>query len=314
MTSAVLATTQELSHEDWLQERKKGVGGSDAAAIAGLNKWKSPVSVYMDKTGQSPEEETNSEAAYFGNVLEEVVAREFMQRTGKRVRKRNAILRHPEHPFILANVDRLIIGEKTGLECKTASEYLKGEWKDDEIPSPYLLQCQHYMAVTGYNAWWIAVLIGGNKFIYKKVNRDEELIDHLIGIEKEFWEDHVLKLNPPAFDGSDASTNLLQAMYPESEPESETELPNEAGVLLGALEEMKAEKDDLSTRIKEYENQLKNMLGDFEKGYAGHHIVTWKSHVRRTIDSKRLKAEKPEVYEQYTKESTARPFKHKEVQ
>ena len=109
-------------------------------------------------------------SAYFGNVLEEVVAQEFAKRTGLKVQRRNAILQHPAYPWMLANVDRLIVGERIGLECKTASEYLKKEWEGEEIPVTYLLQCQHYMAVTGYEAWWIAVLIGGNKFVYKRSN------------------------------------------------------------------------------------------------------------------------------------------------
>lgn len=170
MDAVILANTSEMSHEEWLAARRKGIGGSDAAAIAGLNKWKSPVAVYLEKIGQAPEENVSSEAAYWGTVLEDVVAQEFSKRTGLKVRRRNAILQHPEHSFMLANVDRLIVGEKAGLECKTASEYLKEEWKDDEVPAQYLIQCQHYMAVTGYDAWWIAVLIGGNKFIYKKLS------------------------------------------------------------------------------------------------------------------------------------------------
>jgi putative phage-type endonuclease len=216
MNASILTLTNELNRGEWLAARKKGIGGSDVAAIAGLNKWKSPVAVYLEKIGQATEEKETSEAAYWGNVHEETVAREFAKRTGYKVRRRNVILQHPVYPWMLANVDRLIVGEKTGLECKTASEYVKSEWEGEEIPTAYLLQCQHYMAVTGYKAWWIAVLIGGNKYVYKKIVRDDEIIQNLIKIEKDFWMNRVKAKVSPMFDGSDASTDLLKALYPTS--------------------------------------------------------------------------------------------------
>lgn len=308
MQATVLATTTEMNRQEWLKARKKGIGGSDAAAIAGLNKWKSPVAVYLDKIGQAVDGDSSSEAAYFGSILEDVVAQEFSKRTGLKVRRRNAILQHPEYPFMLANVDRLIVGRKEGLECKTASEYLKEEWKGDEVPAQYLIQCQHYMAVTGYEAWWIAVLIGGNKFIYKKIERDEEIIDYLIQLESDFWNNHVLKEEPPIFDGSDASSELLKALYPEAVPQTEIQLPSYANSLVDALEQVNSEIKELETQKKEYENQLKAMMGENEKAYAGDKIITWKSVYSNRFDSKRFAKEHPELYNQYTKTTSYRRF------
>lgn len=308
MQAQSLIQTIDMSREQWLETRRKGIGGSDVSAIAGLNKWKSPIAVYMDKVGQSPIEDTAGEAAYWGNVMEDIVAQEFSIRTGLKVRRKNAILKHPEHQFMLANVDRLIIGKQEGLECKTASEYLKGEWEDEEIPAAYLLQIQHYMAVTGYKAWHIAVLIGGNKFIHKKVERDEELISYLIQIEKDFWENHVLKEIPPAFDGSDSSVDLLKALYPESEPELEINLPKDAETLIEALEVIKSDIKESETKKKEYENKIKALMGVNEKAYAGIRKITWKSNNVTRIDSKRLKAEKPELYKEYSNTTSERKF------
>ncbi|SDX61678.1 YqaJ viral recombinase family nuclease [Salimicrobium album] len=309
----VMQSTSDMEHQEWLESRKKGIGGSDAASIAGFNKWKSPVVVYMEKVGEVDSESSNAEASYWGNVMEDTVAKEFVQRTGMRVRKRNAVLQHPEREWMLANVDRLIVGKNEGLECKTASEYLKDEWTGEETPMAYLLQCQHYMAVTGADAWWIAVLIGGNKFVYKKIERDEELIANLIDLEKEFWEEHVLKQEPPEMDGSDASAALLKSMYPESDPESETELDQEEDKLLEALEQIKEEEKELKERKQKYENQLKEKLKTFEKGLSPRYVVTYRSQERRTVDSKRLKAEAPELFEKYSKVSTSRPLKIKEA-
>src|SRR5690554_2691682 len=171
MAMVIAANTLDMTREQWLEERRKGIGGSDAAAIAGLSRYRSPIQVYMDKLGliEPPEE---NEAMYWGRKLEDIVAEEFSIRTGLKVRRRNAILQHPEYPFMLANVDRLIVGKNEGLECKTTSAYRADEWKDDGIPWEYAIQCYHYMAVTGYKAWWIAALIGGNQFIYKRIERD----------------------------------------------------------------------------------------------------------------------------------------------
>lgn len=308
MRAESLVSTQEMSREEWLEQRRRGIGGSDVSAIAGLNKWKSPIGVYLDKTGQSPDEDSAGEAAYWGNVMEDIVAQEFSMRTGMRVRKCNSILQHPEHSFMLANVDRLIIGKKEGLECKTASEYLKGEWEDEEIPASYLLQCQHYMAVTGYKAWHIAVLIGGNKFIHKKIERDDELIQYLIGIEKDFWENHVLAEVPPVFDGSDASSDLLKALYPQAEPTSEINLPGDVEQMLEAMDQLTEDIKSFESQKKEYENRIKALLGENEKGVTPSRVVTWKNYETNRIDSKRLKAEQPDLYKKYTNTSTARRF------
>ena len=308
MQAQSVVQTVDMSREDWLQARRQGIGGSDVSAIAGLNKWKSPVAVYLDKVGLSRLEDTAGEAAYWGNVMEDIVAQEFRMRTGLKVRRRNAILKHAKHDFMFANVDRLIVGKKEGLECKTASEYLKGDWEDEEIPASYLLQIQHYMAVTGYKAWHIAVLIGGNKFIHKRIERDEELIRYLIQIEKDFWENHVLKEIPPAFDGSDASVDLLKALYPESEPDTEVNLPHEAEMLIEALDQLKEDLIDLQTKEKEYKNKIKDFMGSSEKAFAGTRKVTWKSASITRIDSKRLKAEQPELYRKYSNTKSERKF------
>lgn len=314
MAVAVTVTsTKDMDREMWLQLRRKGIGGSDAAAIAGLSKWKSPVAVYLEKIGQAPLEEAQSEAAHFGTILEDVVAQEFSRRTGLKVKRRYAILQHPDFPFMVANVDRLIIGERTGLECKTASEYLKGEWEGEDIPAPYLLQCQHYMAVTGYSAWWIAVLIGGNKFVHKKVDRDEEIIQYLIQLESDFWNNHVIPQVPPMMDGSDASTNLLKNMYPVGEPASETELPLEADLLIEQLEQAKKEEKAAGNRVAELENRLKAMLGEYETGVASKYIVTWKTITSNRIDNEALAKNHPEIYQKYLKPSVSRRFGVKAV-
>lgn len=308
MQAKVLVNTLNMDRAQWLQARTQGIGGSDVSAIAGLNKWKSAVQVFLEKTQAIEKEDVQSEAAYFGNVLEEVVAKEFAKRTDLKVQRKNAILQHPEYPWMLANVDRLIVGEKIGLECKTASEYLKKEWEDEEVPAAYLLQCQHYMAVTGYEAWWIAVLIGGNKFVHKKIERDEELIQYLIDIEKDFWLNNVEKNEPPMFDGSDASTELIQHLYPESITDSFVSLSKQEELLIEARDQVDREIKVLQEQKAEYENKIKAKLGTNEAGGTENYKVFWKSYTTNRFDSKRFKADHPDLYEQYVKESKSRKF------
>ncbi|MCL6599542.1 MAG: YqaJ viral recombinase family protein [Alicyclobacillus macrosporangiidus] len=307
MAAEVLVSTRDMSREAWLQARTQGIGGSDVAAIAGLSRWKSPVQVYLEKIGEAQPEEAG-EAAYWGTVLEDVVAAEFTRRTGLKVRRRNAILRHPEYPWMIANVDRLVVGQEAGLECKTASEYLRDEWVEDRIPDAYMLQVQHYMAVTGLPKWWIAVLIGGNKFVHKCVERDDTIIQCLIDLERDFWNNHVVPKIPPAFDGSEASTELLSALYPTSKPGTAIELPPDAEKWLRQYEEAAADEKAASERKEEAANQLKALLADNEVGWIGDRKVTWKSVSSMRFDTKAFKEQYPDLYTQFAKPSESRRF------
>ncbi|WBW95279.1 YqaJ viral recombinase family nuclease [Oceanirhabdus sp. W0125-5] len=313
MNFKILSKTNGVSREEWLELRKKGLGGSDVGAICGLNKWKSPISVYLDKVGELPNEDIESEAAYWGTVMEDTVAKEFEKRTGKKVRRKNFILQHKEYPWMLANLDRVIVGENALLECKTASAYKDGEWKDDVIPESYLLQVQHYLAVTGCEKGYIATLIGGNKFVWKEIQRDQEIIEYLINIEKDFWENHIKIKNPPVIDGSEASTQVLKMMYPEAIDTEEILLDYEAAELIEKRNKLKAEESKLKGEIAECENKIKVMIGAHEKATVDTYKISWKNVNSNRLDSKNLKIDHPDIYEKYCKTSISRRFSIKEV-
>lgn len=302
----MLVSTLNMERNEWLKHRRKGIGGGDAAAVAGLNPWKSPFAVWMEKTGQIEPEEPG-EAAYWGTILEDIVAQEFTKRTGMKVRRRNAILQHHEYPWMIANVDRMLVGSSEGLECKTTSAFSAKEWEGDEVPAPYIIQAQHYMSVTGAKAWWLAVLIGGQRFVHKRIERDDELIQQLIEIERDFWENHVVPCVPPEMDGSPASTELLKRMYPEGKPNT-IDLPSEAGELIETLDLLNEELKALEERKAECENRLKAMLGENEVGRFGERLVTWKNIVSNRFDSKTFAKDYPELYEKYLKTSKYRKF------
>ena len=201
---------------------------------------------------------------------------------------------------MLANVDRLIVGCKIGLECKTTSAYNKAEWEDDNIPDAYYIQCQHYMAVTGYKSWYIAVLIGGNKFRYKEIKRDDELIAKLIELEAAFWQ-HVVNGTMPSTDGSDACGNALLTLYPDSNGE-EVLLPDTAEILIREYESANSEEKAAIERKKAAQAALELMLGVNERGRIGNRIVNWKSvKAAERFDTKLFKVDYPDLAAQYTK-------------
>lgn len=258
-----------INREQWLKERKKGIGGSDVAAILGLSKWKSTYDIWVDKTTDVLQGEYSNESIYWGNVLEEIVAQEFSKQTGFKVRRNNKILQHPEYYWMRASIDRKIVGENALLECKTTSEYNKNEWKDDEIPLNYILQCMHYLAVTGFEKCYIACLVGGRHFIYKEILRNEEVIKVLVEKERIFWQEHVEKNIPPEVDGSESCKKLLDSQYePVDNLEIDLDNQNKIDLLVKDLEYLKSQKkvcDDqlklIGANITETENKIKTILG-----------------------------------------------------
>ncbi|MFT8928493.1 MAG: lambda-exonuclease family protein [Sporolactobacillus sp.] len=305
-------STVKMSRSDWLMERTKGIGGSDAGIVLGLNKYKTPFELWLEKTGRVTPEEIDNEAIYWGNQMEDVVAHEFMKRTGKKVHNDNHMHFHPDYPFIFANVDRLLYSEPAVLECKTASAHLAKLWQDDEIPDSYLTQVQHYLGVTGLDHAYIAVLIGGNKFVYKEIQRDDELIQMIFDAEVKFWNDYVIADVAPPLDGSSAAEKYLKEKFERAEAKKEIVLPSGSKELLNEYLKLKETLKPLTNRQKEIENTIKLQLQDAEEGVAGNVKARWFNITSHRVDSKTLKSKFPDVYTQVLNESTYRKFEVKE--
>ena len=312
MTAVTLAKTLDMPREQWLELRKKGIGGSDAAAIVGLDRYRSPFDVYADKLGLRPEIPDN-EAMRQGRDLEQYVAERFMEATGKKVRRRNAMLQHPEYPFMIADIDRWVVGENAGLECKTTSVLNRCKFSQGEFPPNYYVQCVHYMAVTGAERWYLAVLVLNKAFHVLTIERDEAEVQALIAAEKDFWENHVLKKIPPAPDGSESTSDLIKQLFPEARESAEIALFGYEGKIQQYLE--------MDTKVKELEcerdklrQEIQLVMADAEIGRAQGYIVEWKNQTRQTLDTQRLKKEQAEIYAKYLKPAqTVRMFKIKEV-
>ena len=289
-------STLEMTHQEWLEDRRKGIGGSDVATVLGLNKYKSVYQLWLEKTDQIEVTSAQSEAAYWGNTLEEVVAEEFSKRTGKKVRRRNRVFEHSKYPFLRANIDRDIVGENAVLECKTANQFLANEWDDDEIPIQYICQVQHYMNVLNLDYVYIAVLIGGQKFIWKKMERDQELIDMITKKLVAFWTENVEKGIEPAIDGLKATSEFLTQRYLDTD-ESETELNAAFDENIANLARLKGDKKIIEENITLLENELKQALGKAEAtiGITPNNIVSWKKTQSKRLDKKKLINKYPDI-------------------
>lgn len=301
--------SKNATREEWLKVRKLGLGGSDMSAVLGVNQWRSPLDVWLDKTSDTVEEK-ESEPMYWGTILEDIVAQEFAKRTGYKVRNNNFTLQSEEHPYLLANIDREIVGLDAGLECKTANAFKAEEWQGDNVPDAYYIQCQHYMAVTGKASWWIACLVGGNTFYYKEIKRNDEIIQAIIDTGAEFWR-LVETKTMPAPDDSKACNEALKKLYKHSNGKT-IELPAEYSNAALDYLRIKGQIKELKTQMQGIENLLKDYMKDNEKATAGDHTVTWKTtKPKTTFDSAAFKIDYISLYEKYTK--TSEPSRRFEV-
>ncbi|HHQ0856191.1 TPA: YqaJ viral recombinase family protein [Listeria innocua] len=311
-TMNILASVKDMDRTQWLLTRRLGIGGSDAGIIMGLNQYKTAFELWLDKTDQVLPDESAGEAAYWGNQMEEVVAKEFEKRTGKKVRRSNMMYQHPEHDFMLANVDRFVVGEDAILECKTASAYLAKEWEADEVPATYLVQIQHYLAVTGKSKAYVAVLIGGNKFIWKEIERDDELINQIIAFELDFWETNVKGHVAPALDGSSAAEKYLKDRFAKSEAK-QVILSKKYNDFLAERANLERDIKLLETRKKEIDNNIKGHMESAEKALSDNYEVSWKSMTSKRVDTKKLKEKFSDIYLTVLMESHSRKFTVKEI-
>ena len=298
-----------MSREEWVQSRRESIGGSDAATVLGLNPYSSPYALWAEKTGVvEPEDISGKEAVRLGVFLEPYVAQRFSEVTGKKVRRENYILKNSDYPWTHANVDRLVIGEKAGLECKTTSALNLKKFKGGEYPANYYCQCMHYMAVTGYEKWYLAVLIGNHDFRVFEILRDEDAINALMEAEKQFW-DCVTANTPPAVDGMPATSQTLDTIYADN-----GELVDLTPVCANLREylALKAQIKALEEKLDAAANVIKAHMGNASNGTYGDMSVSWKTCTTNRFDKAAFMKNNPDVdLTPYHKTTTARRFEVK---
>lgn len=296
--------------EEWLALRKKlGIGGSDAGAVIGLNPYKSAYTLWAEKTGRIPEFEGNL-TTEVGSYLEEFVAKLFERETGKKVRRKNRMLVNTDYPWAFGDVDRLIVGEKALLEIKTTNSIpiMKQLRNSEEFPEAYYAQVVHYLAVSGLEKAYLAVLIGCRDFKVFELERDEGEIAALMEAEKTFWEGYVKAVTPPPADGFASTTDTITSLYPESNDDTVSLIAYERDLeqymnLSKQIKELEAMKDEFANRVKAF-------MGESGKGESNGFKVSWTSSERKTFDAKKFASDHKELdLSTYYKTSSCRAFK-----
>lgn len=292
-----VASVSRLSREEWLNLRREGIGGSDASSIVGLNPWRSALSCFADKLGQLSEEE-ESLAMRLGTELEDFVARLWSEQTGRAVKRCGYMYRNRKRPWQIANIDRCVVGESAGLECKTTSSFeTMRKCKNGDIPDTYYCQCMHYMAVTGAKRWYLAVLSLQDKVLHTFViERDDEEIEALNKAEEDFWLGNVCKEIPPLPDGSDSAKAALGALYPQSE-EGMSEDLGDIALEIADYVTLKAEYERLKKQLELFRQRICARMGKAEQGECASYRISYKSYVTSgKVNAKQLAIEFPEAY------------------
>lgn len=308
-----LVGTKQLPREDWLAVRKQGIGSSDAAAAVGLNPYKSQLELWLEKTGRDsslpkadPQDEESP--AYWGNILEPIVATHYTRRSGHRIRRINAVLQHPDPnlTWMLANIDREVIGASDVqiLECKTAGINGARLWKEG-VPEYVQLQVMHQLAVTGKQAADVAVLLGGQHLEIHRIERDDSLIARLIDLERLFW-DYVVSDTPPPADGSTSADQALRCLYPKNNGQN-LDFSQDTR-LCRIFTELQNVRESIALQEKQ-EDQLKQTLqqaiGDASRATFATGCITWKKAKDSVaLDLPRLLKEKPYLQVRYATTKT----------
>ncbi len=302
----IIAKTLNMPREEWLKFRQKGIGGSDAATICGYNPYSSLIELWADKTGRiSPKDD--SEVMRQGRDLEEYAAQRFREATGKKVERQNKMFCHNDYDFITANIDRRIIGENAGLECKTTSVFNKSDFENGEIPLYYYCQCCHYMNVMGFDKMYLAVLVLSKAFYWFEIERDEKECKALLDAEINFWNTYVVPDVRPEPDGSESSKKVLQSIY-QTQLENTAVLPEEEDNA-AKLIDVKARKKQLELEENELTQKLITALDGNTEGLTANYKFSWKKQKRTNVDGKLLKQLYPEVYGKVSNESFSNIFR-----
>jgi putative phage-type endonuclease len=296
-----------ISREAWLKERCKGIGGSDAAAVLGLSRYKSPLAVYLDKIGEGvPVEST--ERMEWGLKLEPIILAEYGIRTRLKVEHNSTqkISCNPDHDWLICTLDGIAYHPEKGpgvVQCKNVDRFSQSEW-GDLVPREYFIQLYHEIAVTGFSWGALAVLIGGCEFRYFDFDRDEDLISLIIQKERSFWFNNVSENIPPNPTG--ASLDVLSRIYSRDNGTSLTLTSDEVGSAIVSYLDAKAHLEAYTKQKEDSEAIIKAAMGEAAKGvYQNSNTtygISWTTVKGRVgFDSKQLEKDQPELFQKYMK-------------
>ena len=314
------------THEEWLEERKKSLGGSDVGAVLGMSEYSSPYTIWAEKTGKLPPFEGN-EWTKLGNDLEGYVAQRFTEASGLKVVNDSSTWRNDKYPHLHANIDRRVVGMKAGVECKLTSEFNAKKYKNGEFPDRFYAQCVEYLAVTELEKWFLAVLIYGKGIKIYQMTRipddvvpewceasvyvDDGEIEALVKATADFWE-YVKSGEAPMTDGSDSTSETLKTLYPESNGDTVSLMAYESD--LQQYKHLASMESDYKKMKDEVANRIKAFMQNASKGEGGKFKVSYSSYEKSTFDHKAFAKDNPGIdLTPYYKLTIMRPFKVSEV-
>ena len=304
-------TTASMENASNPEIRKLGLGGSDAGIVLGLNPWRTRLELWQEKTGRADAPDlADVESVQWGIHLEQPIAEEYMRRTGRKVRRVNRTIRHSKHYFMQGHIDRKISCISGGLEIKTVgirSAHLWGEEGSEVIPTHYRAQVVHYLAVTGWDFFDVAALIGGQTLRIFTVERDEDEITELIKREREFWKHNVLDDFPPM----PMVPKEASMLYPVSDPNKIIDADTNLMELIQQAQLNEAIVSRAKKGLEQHKAEIQGLMGDAEiiRDQAGKRLCTWKSQTRNDLDKAALKKARPELWEEFPKTSNVRTFR-----
>jgi putative phage-type endonuclease len=295
------------------RDRSTYLGGTDAAAVCGQSRWKTPLQVWAEKTGKVvPEDISEKLPVKLGVKMEQTVCELFMEETGKKLHRVNETLFHPEYDFIGANIDRRVVGEDAGFEAKTTSAWKSKDWEGEDIPQEFIFQCFHYLMVTGKARWYLAVLIGNQDFKIKIIERDEAILKSLLEREVSFWKQYVQKDEMPWM-VSHADSDTISKLYPAANEAREITLGDDANQIVELLKAYDADKKNLEKMIEAKKNELKLMMKDAMRATTGIYEIRWINSQVSRLDSDALKEAHPDIHKQFYKVTPMRRFTYKKL-
>lgn len=321
LTPQIVIDTKDLTKEQWLEYRRKGIGGSDASIVMNQSPWNTPLGLYQDKIGAASEiPDDDGVPLEVGTLLEPLVAKLFAEETGYQVWKDTNMYRHPLYPFMQVNLDYRVTlsdGRNAILECKTGSVYNKDDWADGKVPLHYETQCRHEMAVMDIDIIFIACLLGNTKsgFSYTTIERDKNLEAELIQQEKDFWE-YVENRNPPPLSHPNPELALkILNSYRTATTDKPVALDDGYGQILSEIRLLMDEKSLLKKQEDALDKQIKGLylpivekMGDAETANCNDFTATFKKRSRTVIDSDKLKSNYPKIFQECRKETVYHTF------
>ena len=307
-----IADTKKMTHEEWVQLRKSSIGGSDAAVCVNMNPYSGLLTLYADKMSLSNEKET-SEAMRLGTDLEQYVAERFMEKTGKKVRNDFAMYADDTYDYITANIDRKVVGENSGLECKVMGSFHGYNFDNGDVPSHYYCQCQHYMMVMGFDMVYLAILVLQRGLYVIEVKRNDDFIKSLREAETAFWTQYVQQGKMPEPD-SEADFDTLKSLYPKEVPKSEVTIPGLDRLITQYLA-LDKEAKELKKSAESVKATICQKLGSNEAGIGRIYGCTWKTQSKTSgYDMARLQSDYPNInFDKYKKVSEYRVFRTKQM-